>query len=81
MVLKDRCDVENGDGSRFPEMQGTAEVDFYRRIESAVRSAADPFTSFAGFAPYVPNYMGTIRVDAAGGGSSPLIPSRPATVT
>jgi hypothetical protein len=52
--------------NEIPRRQGTAEVEFYRRVAAAVGNGDDASTSFAGFAPYVPAYRGTFRVDAAG---------------
>ena len=46
--------------------KGAQEVDFYRRVASAVASGADPASSLAGFAPFLPAYRGEVRVAAAG---------------
>ena len=48
------------------DRKGAAEVDFYRRVVHARDSGAELSTTLAGFAPYVPEYAGTFRADAAG---------------
>ena len=48
------------------DRKGAQEVAFYRRVDAALASGADPATSLAGFAPYLPKYHGMFRVDAAG---------------
>ena len=48
------------------DRKGMAEVDLYRRVAAAAAAGAAAADSLAGFAPYVPAYRGTFRVDAAG---------------